>query len=264
MLAACFLMPPKQQHPSGRDKRHQQQQPHATTKMPRRAQHTEPAVEIEFEQNAFEQNAFRDNNNNNNAFRDSNEYDGPVDLDELFFGSQAQQTPDDGSLFSDDDDVETDTLPAQGYGKYFANPHKRLLDTDASLIPGSPFSKPPNRRSNRPAEPLSIAKYASTVAFLITVAWVVFLLMVPFWKKLSVGRIIVEMILALLSFFGMCYKQYYVRCVFVFVCVNAINQWLVIMTHSLLPPLIITQVCSGTATLSRPWYSSASFPKRPS
>ena len=156
-------------------------------RMPRRANHTEPAVEIEYD----------------------DEYDGPVDLD-LLFATQTMQPPDDGSLFGsddslggrDDDQDADETLPLSG-GKYFANPNRRLLDTDASLIPGSPFSKPPNRRSNRPSEPLSIAKYASTMAFLITVGWVVFLLMVPFWNYQTVGRIIVEMILALLSFFGL-------------------------------------------------------------
>jgi len=88
--------------------------------------------------------------------------------------------------------------------------YTQLLDNDASLIPGSPFSKPPNRRSNRPSEPLSIAKYASSCAFLFTIGFVVYLLMVPFWYYTSIGRIIVEMILALLSFFGLFWNSYFV------------------------------------------------------
>lgn len=86
----------------------------------------------------------------------------------------------------------------------------QLLDNDASLIPGSPFSKPPTRRSNRPSEPLRIAKYASNCALLVTIGWVVFLIMVPFWYYTSIGRIIVEVILALLSFFGLFWNSYFV------------------------------------------------------
>jgi hypothetical protein len=41
--------------------------------------------------------------------------------------------------------------------KYFAFPNKRLLDENASLILGSPFSKPSVKKSNRPSEPSSIA-----------------------------------------------------------------------------------------------------------
>ena len=90
----------------------------------------------------------------------SNDYDGPVDLDELFTSSRNQidkRDADEDSLFDDDDD-EDDTEILGPQVKYFNNPHKRLLDNDASLIPGSPFSKPAMRRSNRPSEPLAMAK----------------------------------------------------------------------------------------------------------
>ena len=53
---------------------------------------------------------------------------------------------------------------------------------------------PIDARMIRPSEPLSIAKYASTCAFLSTVRWVETLLMVPFWFYDSFGRIVVEMI----------------------------------------------------------------------
>lgn len=92
----------------------------------------------------------------------------------------------------------------------YVPPYAQLLDNDASLIPGSPFSKPPNRRSNRPREPLRIAKYASFCALLYTIGLVVFLLVVPFWFYTSIGRIFVEMILALLSFFGLFWNAYFV------------------------------------------------------
>jgi hypothetical protein len=89
----------------------------------------------------------------------SNDYDGPVDLDELFTSSRNaidKHDADEDSLFDDDDEDDTELLGPQR--KYFNNPHKRLLDNDASLIPGSPFSKPAMKRSNRPSEPLAMAR----------------------------------------------------------------------------------------------------------
>ena len=91
----------------------------------------------------------------------SNDYDGPVDLDELFTSSRNaidKRDADEVSLFDDDDEEEDDTELHGPQLKYFNNPHKRLLDNDASLIPGSPFSKPAMKRSNRPSEPLAMAK----------------------------------------------------------------------------------------------------------
>jgi hypothetical protein len=94
----------------------------------------------------------------------SNDYDGPVDLDELFTSSRNQidrRDADEDSLFDDDDEDDTELQGPQL--KYFNNPHKRLLDNDASLIPGSPFSKPAMKRSNRPTEPLAMAKVRSAM-----------------------------------------------------------------------------------------------------
>jgi hypothetical protein len=90
------------------------------------------------------------------AYGADNGYDGPVDLDELFLSSRnVNLEADDDSLFDEDDD---DTGKFGPELKYFNNPHKRLLDNDASLIPGSPFSKPAIKRSNRPKEPLAMAR----------------------------------------------------------------------------------------------------------
>jgi hypothetical protein len=131
-----------------------------------------------------------------------NDYDGPVDLDALFKSSR-QISDDDGSLFSDDDDDDSGKVkPLLGNPKLFSNPHKRLLDKDASQIPGSPFSKPRVRRSNRPSEPLAIAKYASTWALVLTLTWLAAL----FWvildnRETSVGQIVVEIILTVRLFF---------------------------------------------------------------
>jgi len=63
----------------------------------------------------------------NHTVADSNVYNGPVDLDELFMAShlEAQRAADDGSLFSDDDEDETQRLVGKEQ-KYFNNPHKRV------------------------------------------------------------------------------------------------------------------------------------------
>jgi hypothetical protein len=92
----------------------------------------------------------------------NNNYEGPVDLDELFTSSRnimEKKDAEEDSLFADDDTEDDEYMKLHGPEvKYFNNPHKRLLDNDASLIPGSPFSKPAIKRSNRPSEPLAMAK----------------------------------------------------------------------------------------------------------
>lgn len=166
------------------------------------------------------------------------EFEEPIDLDEMFKTSKrdmaifAANDADDVSVFtnedhdqnthkdskteldsvfdSDDydeyyDDDEANPLKPQ----YFSKPQKGLLDTDACMIPGSPFSKPRNKASNRPTEPLYIAKYASTFAFLLTIGWVIFLLIASFFNYTSPGRIIIEILLALLSFFGLFWNSYF-------------------------------------------------------
>jgi hypothetical protein len=134
---------------------------------------------------------------------------GPVDLDALF-------ADDDEAIYDDDDALFTSMGPTQeeedlaAGPRYFNNPHKRLLDNDASLIPGSPFSKPMNTPSNRPSEPLAIAKYASTLACAMTLGWVIYLIFNAIWWYNSAGRIVVEVILALLSFFGLFWNSYFI------------------------------------------------------
>jgi hypothetical protein len=116
-------------------------------------------------------------------------YEGPVDLDELFTSSKnlaevAAREDDNDTLFRD-----TDT----SYSEFDEEEDgKDLLDNDASLIPGSPTNKAANRR----AEPLSIAKYASTFTFFVTIGCVVFLVMAAVWDYNSIGRIVIEVVLA--------------------------------------------------------------------
>ena len=142
----------------------------------------------------------------------------PVDLDDLFDEDFVED--EDEGLFSEsemvDDDADNAAMDLDRiYGgstdpRYFNDPNKRLLDNDASLIPGSPFSKPANRFSNRPTEPLAIARHASSLGFLLALGWVAYLLFSAIWNYASVGRIIVEVILALFSFFGLFWNSYFI------------------------------------------------------
>lgn len=144
---------------------------------------------------------------------------GPVDLDDIFtelkMGTvNEEEDEEDASLFSDDSDdglalnLESEES-LENNRRVFVNPNKRLLDNDASLIPGSPFSKPANRRSNRPEEPLQLAKYASTLAFTITAAIVGGLLFNAIWSYSSIARILVEVLLALMAFLGLFWNTYF-------------------------------------------------------
>jgi len=141
---------------------------------------------------------------------------GPVDLDDIFHQYNSRDDDDDvNSLFSEGDDETANLLTEDEEDRlnekrrFFSNPNKRLLDQDASLIPGSPFSKPANRASLRPAEPLAIAKYASTLAFFLTFGWVVGLIFVAASTNTTITRLVIEIILALLSFMGLFWNSYF-------------------------------------------------------
>jgi hypothetical protein len=129
--------------------------------------------------------------------RENSRHSGPIDLDE-FFGDYTMSTDtDDESLFDTTDHGDTRaTILEESFRKsetrrYFSNPVKRQsrMDTDTSMIPGSPFSKPPNMPSTRPKEPLAIAKYASTLAFLLTLSLIGMLFFFAFWNYTSVSRV---------------------------------------------------------------------------
>jgi hypothetical protein len=115
---------------------------------------------------------------------------GPIDLDEMF---DRTRIGDYASLFSSSDDEESyapldKVFTDSDEQRYFSNPNKQLLDKDASFIPGSPFSKPPNKPSNRPNAPLTLAKYASTFSFLLTIGWVGSLFFFAIWNYATVSR----------------------------------------------------------------------------
>jgi hypothetical protein len=127
--------------------------------------------------------------------RENSRYSGPVDLDELF-ADDTMATDTDGESLFDRRDYYEDTVAIleesfrESEGRrYFNNPRKRRIDTDTSMIPGSPFSKPPNKPSTRPKEPLAIAKYASTLAFFLTFSLIGLLFFFAISNYTSVSRI---------------------------------------------------------------------------
>ena len=151
-------------------------------------------------------------NNANNKKKTNHGTGGPVDVDALDDLFKHYQDPDEddnsffGSEASDDFDDERFDFEKQ---HYFQNPNAELLDQDATNIPGSPWAKPATRKSNRPTEPLPIAKWASSLAFLIAFGWVIFLFVMAIWNHDNIGRILVEIFLACLSFFGLFWNSYF-------------------------------------------------------
>lgn len=89
---------------------------------------------------------------------------GPVDLDDCSLLSGYS----DGS---DSDEHPSHDVVTSGV----------ILKKDLHNIPGSPWAKPGARHSQRPTEPLSIAKYSSQLGCLLTVLWVAFLFVMALW-----------------------------------------------------------------------------------
>jgi len=118
---------------------------------------------------------------------------GPIDLD-------------DSSLLSDYSDYSDSEGQADSH---HVTANGVIAKKDLHNIPGSPWAKPGARHTHRPTEPLSLAKWSSQAGFFITVLWVVYLFIVALWNYSSVGRIIVEIFLALLTFLGLFWNTYF-------------------------------------------------------
>lgn len=132
-----------------------------------------------------------------------------VDVDDFLYDHFDRNDEDDeiAGFFetgSDDDDY---------YGlnpnQVFSDPKVAVLDEGVHQIPGSPWAKPANRPSTRPTEPLPIAKYASSLAFAMTIGWVAFIFVAAVWNYSSLGVTICEIVLGILSFFGLFWNAYY-------------------------------------------------------
>mmetsp|Transcript_14681 Transcript_14681/g.35801 ORF Transcript_14681/g.35801 Transcript_14681/m.35801 type:complete len:1054 (+) Transcript_14681:200-3361(+) len=145
-----------------------------------------------------------------------------VDLDNVFDPFAAQQ--DDVAEFFDEDDQQYDADQKKSGGKFsygededaenpnrvYSDPTRTGVLNDAvHQIAGSPWAKPAYNPSNRPTDPLPIAKYTSGIALTLTLGLVIFLLGASIYNYTSIGRIIVEVILAILSFFGLFWNSYF-------------------------------------------------------
>jgi cellulose synthase/poly-beta-1,6-N-acetylglucosamine synthase-like glycosyltransferase len=83
------------------------------------------------------------------------------------------------------------------------------LNEAVHQIAGSPWAKPASNPTTRPTDPLAIAKYASSLAFALTLGWVIYLLFSAIWDYTTIGKVIAEIILAILSFFGLFWNSYF-------------------------------------------------------
>ena len=120
------------------------------------------------------------------------------------------QEDDDIKEYFESDSEDEDGFQESPNERIYHDPAAAILNNDVHQIPGSPWAKPAFRPSTRPNEPLGIAKYASLVAFTVTIGWIGFLFVSAVWNYSSVGRIIVEIFLAILSFFGLFWNAYFV------------------------------------------------------
>jgi hypothetical protein len=131
-----------------------------------------------------------------------------LNMDEIFDPYRHMVTDDVTEFFDGSDDEEE--VDVENPNRIFNDPKKSaVLDEGVHQIPGSPWAKPANKPSSRPSEPLPIASMASTIAFALAVGWVAFLFVMAVWNYSSVGRVIVEILLAVISFFGLFWNSYF-------------------------------------------------------
>lgn len=92
----------------------------------------------------------------------------------------------------------------------FNDPKKfAVLNRGIYQIPGSPWAKPASTPSSHPTHSLPIASVALTISFVVAVGWVLFLFIMAMSNYSMVGRVIIEMILAMLAFFGLFWNLYF-------------------------------------------------------
>lgn len=114
---------------------------------------------------------------------DGVEWPMPVDLDEEMptgytDSSLASENDfiDEDLFMMDDEDVLVDIPDAANV------PSGALLTHDVQNIPGSPWAQPTARQgSDRANEPLSLAKYSSTIGFFAAIAWVIAQFVMAIW-----------------------------------------------------------------------------------
>lgn len=131
-----------------------------------------------------------------------------LNMDEIFdpFG----RANDDVSQFFDNNQSVDDSYDFENPDRMYNDPKKNaVLDEGVHQIPGSPWAKPANKPSSRPSEPLPIATLASSISFGLAFSCVVGLLVLAIWNYNSIGRVVVEVFLAILSFFGLFWNSYF-------------------------------------------------------
>eukprot|EP00429_Kryptoperidinium_foliaceum_P038467 CAMPEP_0176170762 /NCGR_PEP_ID=MMETSP0120_2-20121206/87419_1 /TAXON_ID=160619 /ORGANISM="Kryptoperidinium foliaceum, Strain CCMP 1326" /LENGTH=445 /DNA_ID=CAMNT_0017508571 /DNA_START=242 /DNA_END=1575 /DNA_ORIENTATION=- len=113
-------------------------------------------------------------------------------------------------FFSSEDEEDEDSYDEENPNKVFNDPKQStVLNQGVHQIPGSPWAKPSYKPSSRPTDPLSIASMASTIALALAAGWVIFLFVMAVWNYSSVGRVIIELVLAILAFFGLFWNSYF-------------------------------------------------------
>ena len=133
----------------------------------------------------------------------------PRSLDATDVFDPYRREPDDLTEFFHDDEGYED-YDDENPNKIFNDPkNDAVLTEGVHQIPGSPWAKPAVTPSNRPTDPLPIASLASTVAFILAAGYVIFLFIMAVWDYSSVGQVIVEILLAFISFFGLFWNSYF-------------------------------------------------------
>mmetsp|Transcript_16656 Transcript_16656/g.34163 ORF Transcript_16656/g.34163 Transcript_16656/m.34163 type:complete len:974 (-) Transcript_16656:115-3036(-) len=131
-----------------------------------------------------------------------------VDFENVF--DPFERDRDDVAEYFDDGGSGEDTKEDWERPNMFNDPRKAgVLNNAVHQIAGSPWAKPPMNTTNRPTTPLSIALYTSMLSFFTTIAAVGFLLINAIWDYTALGRLFIEIILALIAFVGLFWNVYF-------------------------------------------------------
>eukprot|EP00934_Nitzschia_sp_Nitz4_P007226 Nitzschia sp. Nitz4//scaffold7_size249615//86824//89908//NITZ4_001163-RA/size249615-processed-gene-0.135-mRNA-1//1//CDS//3329558400//7216//frame0 len=148
------------------------------------------------------------NNNNSNSNNKKKARFEEVDMDKVF--DPFQPDKDDVGEFFDPGADDDSAFDFENEDRVYNDPKKNaVLDEGVHQIPGSPWAKPVYRPSTRPPEPLYIASLASVLSLFLTAGTVIFLLYRAIWEYTTAARLVIEVILALVSFFGLFWNAYF-------------------------------------------------------
>jgi len=124
------------------------------------------------------------------------------------FDPYTRERDDLADFFPEDGDYEG--YDDENPNKIYNDPkNDAVLTEGVHQIPGSPWAKPAQTLSNRPTDPLPLASLASTIAFILAVGYVIFAFVMSIWNNGNIGRVLVELIIAIISFFGLFWNSYF-------------------------------------------------------